>query len=233
MFGGNFAKPTLQSTKTISYVNSSIVSYHSIASLENTIKNFWELEEVTVMSPAEQACEEHYVSTHTRNAEGRYILCLLLKSEVATNNSYWLAYQRLQKVERFLSKHPDIDGQYREFVQDYEQSNHMEKVSTQDEQQLLVFIPHHHICRPSSTTTKLRVVFDGSSVMNTGQSFNDHLHKVQKLQRNIVNVIINFRFSRFVFSADIKQMFRQILVHPVDRKYQCILWSADPSDPIQ
>jgi len=28
-------------------------------------------------------------------------------------------------------------------------------------------------------------------------------------------------------------MFRQILVHQVDRKYQCILWRADPSDPIQ
>jgi len=63
--------------------------------------------------------------------------------------------------------------------------------------------------------------------MNTGQSLNDHIHKGQKLQRNIVSVIINFRFLRFVFSADIKQMFRQILVYPPDRNYQCILWRAD------
>jgi len=94
VFGGNFAKPTWQSTKTISYVDRSVVSYHSIASLENTINNFWELEEVPrliVMSTAEQVCEEHYVSTHSRNAEGRYILRLPIKSEVVTNNSYWLA----------------------------------------------------------------------------------------------------------------------------------------------
>jgi len=156
VFGGNFAKPNLQSKKTISYVNSSVVSYHSIVSLENAIKNFWELEEVsrlTVMSSAERACEEHYASTvtHNRNAEDRYILRLPFKSEVANNNSYWPAYQRLQKVKRFLKKHPDVAGQYREFMRDYKQSNHMTKVSTQDKQQPLIFIPHHHICRPSST----------------------------------------------------------------------------------
>ncbi|CAI6362844.1 unnamed protein product [Macrosiphum euphorbiae] len=129
--GGHFSQPNCHlSVKQSSSAPCYVVSCHSSTSLETTIKNFWELEEVprlTVMSPDEQACEDHYVGTHARNADGRYVLRLPFKNPVVTNNSYWLALQRLKKVECFLSKNPNIAGQYRDFMLDYEQSHHMEK----------------------------------------------------------------------------------------------------------
>ena len=38
---------------------------------------------------------------------------------------------------------------------------------------------------------------------------------------------------QYVFVSDIKQMYRQILIHPDDRKYQQILWRENSSDKIQ
>ncbi|XP_044756884.1 uncharacterized protein LOC123315299 [Coccinella septempunctata] len=38
---------------------------------------------------------------------------------------------------------------------------------------------------------------------------------------------------KYVFTADIRQMYRQILVDPVHRKYQRILWRFSPSDPVE
>jgi len=56
---------------------------------------------------------------------------------------------------------------------------------------------------------------------------NDLLHAGAKLQVNIFDVLIWFRQYRFVFSADIEKMIRQIRVHPEDYKYQRIIWLDD------
>ncbi|XP_008189419.1 uncharacterized protein LOC103311552 [Acyrthosiphon pisum] len=117
-------------------------------------------------------------------------------------------------------------------MREYQDSNHMEKVLPHDEHQPVIYIPHRHICRPTSTTTKLRVVFDGSSIMDSGLALNDYLLKGPKLQKDIICILINFRFSRYVFSADIKQMFRQMLIHHKYRPYQCILWRNELTGPV-
>lgn len=39
--------------------------------------------------------------------------------------------------------------------------------------------------------------------------------------------------TRFVYTADIRQMFRQIKVHPGDCLYQGIVWRNSSSEPVQ
>ena len=43
-------------------------------------------------------------------------------------------------------------------------------------------LPHHGVLKPQSKTTKLRVVFNGSSKIQSGKSLNDILHTGAKLQ---------------------------------------------------
>ncbi|XP_060878553.1 uncharacterized protein LOC132950936 [Metopolophium dirhodum] len=181
--------------------------------LENQIENFWKIEEVprvTTMSKQDQLCEDHFLKTFKRNESGRYVVRLPFKETPhSVNNSYNVTVRRLAQVERSLLRNPSVYDQYRQFMADYLEQNHMERVHPTEERQT-IFLPHHYISRPSSVTTKLRVVFDGSAIVCNGKSLNDTLHRGHKLQRDIVRVITRFRMHRYVYTADIRQMFRQI-----------------------
>ncbi|XP_011875597.1 PREDICTED: uncharacterized protein LOC105566304, partial [Vollenhovia emeryi] len=92
-----------------------------------------------------------------------------------------------------------------------------------------VFLPHHGVLREASSTTKLRVVFNGSARTTSGISLNDCLHAGPKLQLDLDAVILRWRMHAFAFAADIEKMYRQIVIHPDDRHYQQILWSSTDS----
>lgn len=68
---------------------------------------------------------------------------------------------------------------------------------------------------------------------SNGKSINDIQIAGPNLQENLADIILRFRFHHYVFTADIKKMFKQILVHPDDLHYQKILWRFNERDPIQ
>lgn len=78
-----------------------------------------------------------------------------------------------------------------------------------------VFIPHHPVIRESSATTRLRVVFNVSSVTSNGSSLNDHLLAGPKLQTELPAVILQWRKFTYVYTADVTKMYRQIRVEHV------------------
>jgi len=133
-----------------------------------------------------------------------------------------MAVRRLAQVEKSLLRNPSVYNQYRKCIADYLEQNHMERVNPTEESPT-IFLPHHHVSRPSSVTTKLRVVFDGSAIVSNGKSLNDTLHRGHKLQRDIVRIITRFLMTRYVYTADIRQMFRQIEIHSDDQSYQGIV----------
>lgn len=101
----------------------------------------------------------------------------------------------------------------------------MEMVASAEEKPSLVYyLPHHGVIRESSKTTKFRVVFNGSQKSSNGVSLNDCLHVGSKLLPDLIDVITRWRTHAIVFSADMEKMFRQILLHPLDRNLQRILW---------
>ncbi|XP_055522442.1 uncharacterized protein LOC129716631 [Wyeomyia smithii] len=67
----------------------------------------------------------------------------------------------------------------------------------------------------------------------SGTSLNDHLLVGPVLQRKLTEIVLRFRVPKIVFTADITQMFRQIVIRPSDRKYQQVFWRARPEDPLE
>lgn len=70
------------------------------------------------------------------------------------------------------------------------------------------YLPHHGVWREQSITTKLRVVFNGSSPTSSGYSLNDLLHTEAKLQTDIFDVLVWYRKFQYVFSTDVEKIFR-------------------------
>ncbi|XP_029157225.1 uncharacterized protein LOC114929725 [Nylanderia fulva] len=108
----------------------------------------------------------------------------------------------------------------------------MEQVRDSTSRRRPVYLPHHPVIRESSSTTKVRVVFNASSVTSNGFTLNDCLLVGPKLQNDLGGVLLNWRFYRYVYLADIEKMFRQILVHPDDVDYQRIVWRPNPQSPV-
>ncbi|XP_075157733.1 uncharacterized protein LOC142231000 [Haematobia irritans] len=153
------------------------LSFHRIhihnVNLDNILRSFWEQEEipsVRKLTSEEVACEQLFEETTTRTESGRYVVKLPFKSILrdgsspVLNNNVLNAFRRLRHLEISFSKNPLFCESYRKF-REYESLGHMTKVGIypKDVSQNSYFLPHHGVLKENSTTTKLRVVFDGSS----------------------------------------------------------------------
>ncbi|XP_048002426.1 uncharacterized protein LOC125238969 [Leguminivora glycinivorella] len=139
------------------------------------ISRFWELDSVAPkhkFTPEENACEEHFQKTTTRDADGRFMVSMPLKeSPEVLGDSYQRALATFLSVERRLEPNPTLKDLYVDFLDEYESLGHMSKCMG-GEHGVSCFLPHHGVLR-DSTTTKLRVVFNGSAPTTSGKSFND------------------------------------------------------------
>lgn len=76
-------------------------------------------------------------------------------------------------------------------MREYEQLNHMVRVSPQPlTDSIHYYLPHHGVLKPDSSTTKLRVVFNGSSPTTSGFSVNDLMHTGANLLLNVPDVLM-------------------------------------------
>ena len=86
--------------------------------------------------------------------------------------------------------------------------------------------------KASSTSTKVRVVFDGSAKSSSGMSLNDMLEAGPTLNPTLLDVLLRFRTFRVAVSADIQKMYREIMLHPEDRHLHRFLWRPKQVGPI-
>ncbi|XP_055632494.1 uncharacterized protein LOC129772975 [Toxorhynchites rutilus septentrionalis] len=205
--------------------------------LDAQLQRFWEvenIEDVKEHSNEEQACEEHFLQTTSREVDGRFVVRLPLREDMITlmGDSYQPALRRFLAMERKLASNEKLRREYLSFMEDYEKLGHME-VCSRASCSPQYFLPHHAIQRPESSTTKTRVVFDGSCRFSTQPSLNDVLKIGPTVQPALYSIVINFRMPRYAITADLEKMFRQIWIHPEDRRFQQILWRRDPSEPIR
>lgn len=199
--------------------------------LHTLLKKFWTLEEVpnsteSLLSTEEQECERHFSTTHSRDPQGRYIVKLPFKRSTTTlGDSRAKALRVLTHLSRKFNNDSTYTKAYSDFLEEYERLEHMQRVDNSlPEPPVTYYLPHHGVIRENSLTTKLRVVFNGSSRTSTGVSLNDLLHIGAKQQKDVFDVLIWFRQFKYAFSSDIEKMYRQIKIHQDDWDFQRILW---------
>ncbi|XP_029166209.1 uncharacterized protein LOC114937015 [Nylanderia fulva] len=209
---------------------------HDLADL---VRRFWEQESEPIsrapLTPDETKCEELYARTVTRTPTGRYMVRLPLASPPTTLQDTRRPAEHLLKVmESKGSRDPRFGDLYRGFMQEYEDLQHMKRVNiATTAEKIRCYLPHHGVLKESSTTTKLRVVFNGSQRTRTGTSLNSHLLTGANLLPALTDVLLRWRWHRYVFVTDIEKMYRQILVHPEDCSLQTILWCHNKTNEIQ
>lgn len=201
--------------------------------LHTAVQNFWTAEvvpEATKLSQADRKCNEHFIETHTRLPDGKYQVRLPLKQNRSVlGDSEKSAYSIFRSLEQRLARNSELKKHYIDFMQDYESSGHMFPCPFLPSETVHCFLPHHEVFKDG----KIRVVFNASSVTSSGTSLNSILQAGPKLHNDIPSIILGFRRHRIVFTCDIRQMFRNIWLHPEDRNLQLIYWRNDPCKPLQ
>ncbi|GFX43545.1 uncharacterized protein TNCV_509941 [Trichonephila clavipes] len=171
---------------------------------------FWELENVEVeRTKNEEAifCEDHFLKTHSRDDEGRYVVKMPLKNEPnCLGESRDIAVERLNALWTRLIRDPQYLKLYRDFIHEYERLEHMKEVVVEnDKSEIVYYMPHHGILRPEKNTTKLRVVFNAT----------------------------NPTTSLCAFTTNMKMMYRMILFYESPQPLLRILWKESPEDPVK
>ncbi|XP_052749335.1 uncharacterized protein LOC113519502 [Galleria mellonella] len=212
-------------------------TFYSNISTDDILKRFWEIEDLphAVKNPMDMECESIFVSTHQRDKGGRYVVHLpFLSNKPLLRDSVPLAKKRFLAMEKRLQRNDSLRKKYVDFMRDYAEKGHMSLCVGKPEDYVsgcFYIICHHGIFKVGSEN--IRVVFDASGSTSNGVSLNDCLHAGPKLQRDIMEIICRFRLHKYVFTTDIRMMFRQILINPKDRPYQLIFWRESPDMPLQ
>ncbi|GBN04680.1 hypothetical protein AVEN_31101-1 [Araneus ventricosus] len=207
--------------------------------LEKTLKEFWEIEnieresEISVTKEAE-ICEEHFLKNYSRTETGKFLVKMPIKEDPpCLGESRKKVEKCLNSLWNHLRREPKLCELYKIFMQEYLHMGHMEEVIEYEEPDVNYYIPHHCVFRPESNTTPLRVVYNASALTSSGKSLNCIQFNRGTIQNDLLSIMLRFRKHKFAFVADIKKMYRMILIDSNQRDLFRILFKAEVNDPVK
>ncbi|XP_049308667.1 uncharacterized protein LOC125777625 [Bactrocera dorsalis] len=138
-------------------------------------------------------------------------------------DSYRMAYNRLQCLEKKMEKSPDLKQYLVGKLNDYLEKGYIRKLNVEEISKggKSWFIPIFTI--ENVNKNKLRIVWDAAAKVS-GTSLNDVLLKGLDLLRSLVGVLLRFRERPVAICGDIREMFHQIRVRAEDQVAQQFLW---------
>ncbi|XP_046590191.1 uncharacterized protein LOC124293393 isoform X2 [Neodiprion lecontei] len=197
-----------------------------LTELKETIEKFWLLDDANAGQrklSENTSCETHFIRNVTREPSGRYVVRLPFRSaDRDLGDSRSMALRRFAGLQKRLNADPVLKAEYHRVMNEYIELGHMSLVV--DESLPGYYLPHHAVIKATSATTKTRVVFDASAKTSMGVSLNDTLMVGPTIQLKLIEHLLRFRSYKFVITADIAKMYRQIWIAPSDRRYQRVFW---------
>ncbi len=169
-------------------------------SLDDLLKRLWETEEISKFSPCytpeEKQVLKHYEINHAfLSTVGKYQVKLPKKSgEPELGESRQQAVKRFFSNERYLKIKGTLQN-FNDVVKEYIDLGHAEPVPLNEaiSGNSTFYMPMHGVHKESSSTTKLRVVFDASAKSSSGVSLNDILMVGPTIYPCITDVLLRFR----------------------------------------
>ena len=238
-FGWVLSGPIKRKNNSFSPIPTNHQTQAAEPELDHLLTKFWKAEEPEEEEPplsvVEQQVENHYHDNVVYlPSESRYQVTLPRKPAMET-----LGESRPQALSRYLSNERsitrrDIWEPFQKVVQSYLDLGHAEKVPvTEETPQPHFYLPMHAVFKDSSSSTKLRVMFDGSAVTTSGTSLNQALLVGPTIQPTLSNILLKFRSYPIALNADISKMYREVKLSPKDKDLHRFLWRASPNQPVQ
>ncbi|KAK3883912.1 hypothetical protein Pcinc_011767 [Petrolisthes cinctipes] len=149
---------------------------------EASLSKFWDLESVGVTCKEALTDDSNRVqqtfTEHVKFVDGRYEVTLPWKSDTARSqlqDNVKLAKKRLSNLCHRFQKDPRLKEEYDAVFRAYEKEGICEEVPPSQLKSVhpTYYLPHRPVVRESSSSTKIRPVFDASAAGYNGVSLND------------------------------------------------------------
>ncbi|XP_073814286.1 uncharacterized protein isoform X1 [Musca autumnalis] len=205
--------------------------------IDKTLKQIWEVEEYskssTPCNEEEQACEDHFVANSRFDSYGRVQVRLPFKKlPYCLGNSFEIARKGFLSLERRLERDSTLKSMYEAIMQEYVSLGHMSPYNLSSNNSHYI-IPQHCFLKPHSSSSELRVVFDGFVHTSSNHSLNDTLVVGPTTQPDLVITLFSFRWNKYALTADVLNMYRQFRIGEPDRRLQIVLWISYKDDYIK
>ncbi|XP_068240256.1 uncharacterized protein [Palaemon carinicauda] len=204
---------------------------------ESDLCKFWNLETLGVKprefveSYRETKVFKEFEST-VKFVNGRYEVALPWKDDSAKEkllNNAVISHKRLGRLMVKLEHDKELKKEYQKVFDSYESDHMIEEVPRQEISGVnsVYYMPHRPVVKLSSSSTKIRPVFDVSASCYNGVSLNDCLSSGPSLNLDLVEVLIRFRRWPNAVTADIRKTFLQISAQEKDRDVHRFLWPRE------
>ena len=172
----------------------------SDTNLDKIMVKFWEQEEPEThpqpKSSSDVECEGHFLATHSENEDGTYTVHLPFRPDAKPlGKSRDAAVRRFLNVEKRLSSQPEIKKEYVKSIREYLSLGYLEPVPMEELRKppdMSYYMPHKEVVKESSSSTKVRVVFDASAKTSNKVSLHDTLYTGPKLQVDLFPLLLRF-----------------------------------------
>ena len=135
-----------------------------------------------------------------------------------------MAKKRLVSTERKLLKDKGVATAYQQVLDDYLDKKYIRRVPPDEPRPDVEWLlPHFPVVRPEKSTSKVRIVFDGSAPFE-GKSLNTEALTGPKLQSDVFDILVKFRKDPVALVGDISQMYHQLVLREEDRPLHRFLW---------
>ncbi|MCG8621516.1 MAG: hypothetical protein MJE68_05890, partial [Proteobacteria bacterium] len=217
------------------------VTYHaSVLTGDDLLREFWELKENSSgkppLSPEEHAALGHSENQHYRTEPGGFVVPLPKHPDAKPlGESRSQAIRRFTPFERSLHA-KGIFPEFKYVIDEYLDMEHAELVPETDLEKpphRVFYLPIHAVTKESSTTTKVRAVFDTSARTSTGELPNDTLMVGLTVHSSLIDVPLRFQFHRVALVADVSRMYRAIALTETDKDLHQFVWRSSSKDILQ
>ena len=208
--------------------------------LDNQLDRFWTQEALIlsnkIFSLLEKAVEVHFAATHQYSPERQRYMVSLPRQEgsLQLGESRPIAFKRFLANEASLIRRGNL-AQFQGVMEEYLFLGHAQQVTSQElglASSESYYLPIHAVYKQSSSTTKLRIVFDASCSTTSGVSLNDLLAAGPTLHPQMDHILMRFRTYLVAITGDISKMYREVELCPKDRQLHRFLWRSEKSQPI-
>ncbi|XP_065083387.1 uncharacterized protein LOC135705543 [Ochlerotatus camptorhynchus] len=233
---------SIQGGEQLKHRQMHICAHAATADLHEYVREFFSLESLGIaLAPNLEGVEAERArkilkETTARTESGKFETGLLWKHDyIELPDSWPMAEKRLRCLEKRLQKHPALYDTVRWQIAEFLSKGYVHE-STEDELngfdlRRTWYLPLGIVVNPHKPG-KVRLIWDAAAKVE-GISLNDQLLKGPDLLTSLLAVLFQFREREVAISADIMEMFLQILIRAVDRSALLFLWRDSPELPIK